>query len=240
MKINEFFTPDQVDTKLEYHKKLNPLIWDKGDNLKEEITADLLSIADQYIDFIKLDKKFVTDIIFTGSNANYNYTSQSDIDLHIVGDFSTINCTFLEDYLKTKKELWSNSHNIVIYGYGVELYAQDTDDHLVATGVYSVMNSEWLIHPVKQELHINNFTVKVKAAEVMNAIDDLILSPKFNLGRAVEIKEIIKKLRKAGLENGGEFSSENLAFKTVRNNGYLQILSDYITHGNDKSLSLYL
>ncbi len=240
MRIDEFFTPDQVDTKLEYHNELNPLIWDINDVLKEEIKKDLLSISDQYIEFIKLDKKYVVDVVFTGSNANYNYTSQSDIDLHIVADFSKIDCPYLEDYLKTKKDLWSNSHNIVIYGYGVELYAQDTDDHLVATGVYSVKNNKWLIHPVKQELHINNFTVKYKAADIMNSIDDLILNPSFDLYKATEIKETIKRLRKAGLENGGEFSTENLAFKTVRNNGYLKILSDYISHNNDTSLSLYI
>jgi hypothetical protein len=240
MHLIEFIDAANVDTKLQYHDTLNPLIWDDEDKLRSDVRDTLVTIAREYCEFIKLKSSDVSDVILTGSNANYNWTTQSDLDLHIVADFSNIKCDFLEDYLQTKKELWNSSHNITIYGYDVELYAQDTDDHLVATGIYSIKSNQWLLKPKKQELSIDNFAVQSKAAELMNDIDAYILSGSMDQRSAKELKEKIKKLRRAGLESGGEFSVENLTFKALRNNGYLQHLSDYLRQIEDKSLSLEL
>ena len=53
-----------------------------------------------------------------------------------------------------------------------------------------------------------------------------------------KVKEKLKKFRKCGLEDGGEFSYENLAFKFLRRNGYLKKLSDLKNKVTDESLSL--
>ena len=45
-------------------------------------------------------------------------------------------------------------------------------------------------------------------------------------------------MRSSGIRKGGEFSIENLVFKELRNNGYLEKLSTYIVKTKDKSLSL--
>jgi hypothetical protein len=45
-------------------------------------------------------------------------------------------------------------------------------------------------------------------------------------------------MRKCGLEKGGEFSVENLAFKVLRRNGYLEKLSNIKTKSYDKLMSL--
>jgi len=63
-------------------------------------------------------------------------------------------------------------------------------------------------------------------------------SPKAALDRAESLMEKIKKLRKAGLETNGEYSVENLAFKTLRNTGYLKKLSDLKREAYDKLMSL--
>ena len=48
-----------------------------------------------------------------------------------------------------------------------------------------------------------------------------------------KLKDKIKKLRQTGLDRSGEFSSENLAFKILRNTGYLEkmvtLKNDYLT-----------
>jgi hypothetical protein len=51
-------------------------------------------------------------------------------------------------------------------------------------------------------------------------------------------KDKIKKYRTAGLEKGGEMSDENLVFKVLRRNGYIQKLFDFKNEFMDKSLSL--
>ena len=45
-------------------------------------------------------------------------------------------------------------------------------------------------------------------------------------------------MRQCGLERGGELSVENLAFKYLRNNGYLERLFDLVRRAYDSSLSL--
>ena len=74
----------------------------------------------------------------------------------------------------------------------------------------------------------------------MNAIDDLEddFGDKDFLKKHEKIKDKIKKMRQTGLDREGEFSTENLTFKILRNNGYLgkmvDMKNDYLT----KELSL--
>ena len=52
------------------------------------------------------------------------------------------------------------------------------------------------------------------------------------------IKEKLKKYRQAGLARGGEMGLENLVFKVLRRNGYIEKLYDYPIKLMDKQLSL--
>ena len=45
-------------------------------------------------------------------------------------------------------------------------------------------------------------------------------------------------MRKSGLEKGGEFSIENLSFKYLRNNNYIERLHNIIQKTFDSNLSL--
>jgi hypothetical protein len=53
-----------------------------------------------------------------------------------------------------------------------------------------------------------------------------------------KIKDKLKKYRSAGLEKEGEYSYENLVFKFLRRNGYIQKLFDFTNELMDKRLSL--
>ena len=68
--------------------ELEPRIWD-GMKMKEEIREPMLKIAKNFIEGLPIDVK-VEDITLTGSLANYNWSSYSDVDLHIIVDFSKI------------------------------------------------------------------------------------------------------------------------------------------------------
>ncbi len=45
-------------------------------------------------------------------------------------------------------------------------------------------------------------------------------------------------MRLVGIAKDGEFSLENLAFKVLRNSGYMKKLYDFDTQSGDKELSL--
>ena len=73
-------------------------------------------------------------------------------------------------------------------------------------------------------------------SDIDNALE--INDSKERLNSIDKIKDRIKRMRQAGLEKGGEYSVENLVFKTIRNNGYLEKLSSEKTSIIDKDLSL--
>jgi len=52
------------------------------------------------------------------------------------------------------------------------------------------------------------------------------------------MKERIRKFRQAGLEKGGQYSVENLAFKLLRRNDYLQKLSSLKILSYDSLMSV--
>ena len=52
-----------------------------------------------------------------------------------------------------------------------------------------------------------------------------------------KLKEKIRKFRKTGLDRAGEFSAENIAFKVLRRNGYLEKLSNLKHMAYDKLMS---
>ena len=66
---------------------LNPKLW-HDDHLKPKLREKFLKIAKAFTDFLlPIIDVDVRDVTLTGSNANYNWTDKSDIDLHIVIDF---------------------------------------------------------------------------------------------------------------------------------------------------------
>ena len=86
---------------------LHPDLWE-DDALKQEVIEMLLKIADDFIEGLDIDGIEVEDIQFTGSLANFNWSSYSDIDLHLLIDFAKIdeNEDLVRQYLNTKKNLW--------------------------------------------------------------------------------------------------------------------------------------
>jgi len=221
---------------------LNQDIWD-NDVLKDEVKEKLLAIAEEFVEFInvELDMGDIEDIIFTGSLANYNYTKFSDIDLHILFDFSKFdeNEKLTKEYLMSKKYIWNTIHNITIKGYEVELYPQDSSEVHHSTGIYSIMGNEWIKKPLLPKdvwSKVNTEDIKKKYGEISSTIERMEEHPDIN--EIDELKRKIKRMRSGGLERGGEYSIENLTFKVLRRTGYLNRLFKLRREEYDKSFSL--
>ena len=69
-------------------------------------------------------------------------------------------------------------------------------------------------------------------------IEHFIASKCDNIEKMEAYKEKIRKMRGSSVQKGGEFSLENLAFKEIRNKGYLEKFSNYIKNVQDRKLSL--
>tara|TARA_R110000824_G_scaffold8027_3_gene36600 strand:- start:9501 stop:10268 length:768 start_codon:yes stop_codon:yes gene_type:complete len=240
-------------------ENLNPKIWTKNANgnvvLKPDIRKKLLSISSNFLDFIDVEglecnvttkECDIQDITITGSIANYNWSEFSDIDLHLILDFDNIdeNEGLVKNILNTKKNLWNSSHDVTINGYEVEVYTQDSKETHFSSGVYSVLFNKWVVDPKPEDVvEVDVQKVLDKAKGWMEIIDGLqhksYDSPSEDILEIIEkVKNRLKKFRSCGLETGGEFSYENLAFKFLRRSGYLKKLFKLKNKLIDNELSL--
>ena len=233
----------------ESQDKLNPKIWEKDGNsytMKPEVREKLLEIANLFIDFLGVDV-ILTDIIMIGSLVNYNWSKYSDIDLHIVVNFNQFPENSKDLYLEffdLKKVIFNQKHNIRMFGYDVECFVQKEDETTFSSGIYSILYDNWINKPKKLEnKHIDKKLIKDKANQWMRIIDGVIDNiqdedPDQIKSLVKQYKEKLKKFRNCGLEKNGEMSSENLVFKLLRRNGYIEKLYDLPTEIVDKKLSM--
>lgn len=222
---------------LKLKNELNPDIFMLSGTMIPEVRKKLLQISYDFYDFVNLDWVGISDIVLVGSMANYNWSKYSDIDVHVRIPFSEIsnNKQLAEDLALTKKSLWKVKNDIELKGHDVEHYLENSEkDELKSSGVYSIIKDKWLNKPDKSlsKKKIN-----------MNRISSLIdkfnktygkIKNKYNKTKGEgeiqddvsDFKDVIYKLRQVGLDKGGEFSEENLAFKAMRRSKMIDDLKD--------------
>jgi DNA-binding Lrp family transcriptional regulator len=237
--------PKEVLDSFQLKPSLNPEFWER-EVLRKDIRDQLMLIAQEFFDGLKSPENLVIkDVIFTGSLANYNWSKYSDVDLHVIVDFETVDTDeeFIKQLFDSYKNLWNNNHNITIKGYDVELYLQDIRETLSANAVYSVKRNKWLLKPEKEKFKLNRNIIKKKALTFIDKLKDVkkvYAEEEYQkaLDKSQELKDKIKKYRKSGLESGGEFSLENLVFKVLRRTPFMEVLNDINSKSYDQIMSL--
>jgi len=230
-------------------KELNSKIWDKkGDSyiMNPKVREKLLETSNIFIDFLGVDV-LISDIIMIGSLTNYNWSKFSDIDLHIVVNYSQFPENAKDLYVEffdLKKVVFNQKHNIKMFGYDVECFVQDENQVAFSSGVYSLLYDEWVNKPQKISMEtIDKELIREKSKQWMRIIDGVIENIQDE--KPDDVKEIVKKykeklknFRNCGLEKDGEMSLENLIFKLLRRNGYIEKLYNIPTNVIDKELSM--
>ena len=234
----------KIDKVLTINSTLQPDVWSKGE-LDTLVSEKLMQIATKFFEDLDLKGINIDDTTFTGSLANYNWTQYSDVDLHILVDYKKVddNIELVKNFFNAKTGLWNRMHKILVNNYEVELYVQDTNEEHHSTGVYSIKNNEWLSEPERVEPEVNTDMVKRKIKSFVDMIerveddyDDKNYEEAYEA--AISLAGKIKKFRKAGLEDKGEYSTENLAFKYLRNKEFIKTLYDVRNKSYDKMMSL--
>ena len=238
--LEEEVEPESFD----YHDTLEPRIW-RDEQVRNHVQDKLIKIAQDFIDNLPVEIN-IEDIRLTGSLANYNWSNYSDVDLHIVVDFLEVdeNRALVKSFFDNARMRWNNTHTIRAKGYDVEIYVEDSREHHLSSGVYSLLNSEWVKKPKKFKNSIDFPAARRKAENIefqVNIVDNLITVGKLrsaakNIDR---LKKKIKNLRLAGLESKlQEFSIENIAFKILRRNGILDALEEYKNRVYDQLMTV--
>lgn len=223
----------------ETQSTLNPKLWD-GMRLKEGLNAKFIRIAKAFYDFLEIEAP-ILDIILIGSNANYNWTEHSDIDLHVVIDYQAVskNMHIVKNYMMAKKSLWNTNYPLTYQGMAIELYAQDWNEKLHSTvGQYSLAKAKWIKQPSAKTISIDDDIIDEKARPIEYQIDKLEeTDPKLRI-KIENILLHLRRMRQTGLEAEGEYSIENLAYKQIRNSGRLERLKELLRKSTMTSLAV--
>jgi len=205
--------------------------------MRPKVKSALIRIANDFRDFLGIKDLSIVDVTVSGSNAAYSYTPYSDIDLHLIVDFDQINNDDVyRELFDAKKYQYNDQHDIVIRGYDVELYVQDSAQKHASLGEYSIIKDDWNKIPTKKRANLDDEATRAKYEKLREFILMAIASDD---ERGINIAtQTIKKYRQAGLSEKGEFGPENLAFKLLRKKGLIKKLWDKKRDLEDSRMSL--
>jgi hypothetical protein len=226
----------KIEDAINFHDEYNPWLFD-GDKLKPTIKRQLETIADDFVEFMGIPDLAIEDIIITGSNVAYTYTSHSDIDLHLLVDFAKLpESDVYRELFNAKKSLYNDTYEITIRDIPVEVYVQDTAQSHTSLGEYSLYKDMFTRVPTKKRANLD----EISAASKFERLEQLALEglKSDDIEKVNGVLSIIKRYRQSGLDNKGEFGPENLAFKAVRSKGYFQALFDRRNKLRAEQLSL--
>ena len=223
---------------------LQPDIWEEG-RLRPDVRERLMEITEKFVNTLQGSPE-LEDLRFTGSLANYNWSDYSDLDLHLVIDFSAVdaNEAMVKSIFDEARMAWNNENNIEVHGFEVELYIENLSDVHQSGGVYSVLDDVWLVVPEAYEGEIDFATARKKSDDLttqINLIGHIVDSGSWGaaLKSITRLKRKIKHMRQAGLASPErEFSPENIAFKILRRDNALGKLNNLQQKVYDNEASL--
>ena len=224
----------ELNLGFEPHDKLNPKLW-TGSKLQPDIESALIKIARDFKKFI--DVPFdVVDVRITGGQVSYFYTEHSDLDLHLIADFSSVKCDReAAELFDAKRLLYKEKYSVTVRGIPVELYVEDLD-HPAVSASYSIQKRQWITEP-KKDLGPFDIDEIERLSNVWGEIIKHSLRSK-NVKTARKTLDLLRKFRHLGLKIHGEYSTANLVYKTLRNSNLIRNLQNFIDQEHDQDLSL--
>ena len=169
---------------IEKHDELNKDLFD-GDHMRPEVKDKIMQVVDVFMGKLKEDgiELEPLDVLVLGSNASYNYTEHSDIDVHIIADTSIYED---KDALAIKlynayRQIFNSKYDPMIRGHELEMYVEPDECNANSNGIYSVMNDDWVKVPEKKNIpepdmkEVNRLLEPFEARykEIIGEINDL-------------------------------------------------------------------
>lgn len=217
------------------HETLNPKLW-KDNKLIPEVRQKLLEISENFEQYVEIPMHIV-DVVLVGSNASYNYTQHSDIDVHLI-----VNTELTEGVpediqtlvFNLKKTAFNKEFDIKIKGIPVELYVEDLHSSVQSNGIYSIRRNKWVKEPKPITIEKRDITQELDAwTERINAA---IMSKDYE--QITNVLDALYLMRKNSISIEGEYGRGNEIFKTLRDKGLLSNLKDSMNRCISSNLSL--
>ena len=132
-----------------------------------------------------------------------------------------------------------------MFGFQVEVYPENKSKNQKSSGLFSLAKNEWITIPHKTEEKVDKDLVKKK---YQNEVDKILQIEDDSKKKNLDFQKIIKQIdkykdalrykRSVAIREEGEFAVENLVFKMLRNNGFLEKLSKLKRQLYDDALTL--
>ena len=208
------------ETLVTIQDELNPVLW-SDNKLRPEIKEKIMELVNEFQSTLDIPLT-ILDINIVGSNASYNYTDKSDVDVHIVTNFEEYGYPqeFVQAAMNSFKANFNNKYDVNYGGYNVEVYVEDVKSSPQSNGIYSVLNDMWIKEP--QPLQPMEVELEPEYSDYVNRINQILTN-----GTEQDIVNIIDELyvlRRNSLVTDGEFGKGNLIFKTIEMMIYLTLL----------------
>jgi len=218
------FSLKSMNEAVEVHSELNSKLWGEDKELIPEVKEKIQDTVDHFIENLKEDNIDINvkDIVIVGSNANYNYTDNSDIDVHIVADLSddVDKDDLLEKIYNAYRKLFNDKYDIKVNGHEIELYIEPNEIKANSNGAYS-LNTGWLKTPEAiEEPNIDEEELNKKVEEYKTKINNLLDS-----SEKIEEASIMNKVTK--------FHRTPYGFSEANYRGFtITWYDDYVPYGN--------
>lgn len=225
---------------IQYHKTLNPKIWLPDNTMDPAVARVLVAVAVDFIDFMRatgfaIDRDDILDIVVYGSNANYFYDKNSDIDVYIEAKLDAVQEKYKDiDFFTLYKSLlhtWRRQFRLSIRGLGIDLSLENVSKPRHAPGwhrsgpAYSVIHNRWIHELVRlDDKTLREYRQRANdlAHKMLRDAHEIAQSD----GRLDEFVRLQQKLRDDAMrENCPQpLVPETMAFKMVRNTGLFRKL----------------
>lgn len=231
---------ESLNEDIEKHDDLNPLLFE-NDELKPDVKDAIEKIAEQFINGLKEDKiKFyLEDIVLVGSNVSYNYTKDSDLDIHLIANSDELKCPddLYPLLYSAYRSIFNSNYDLTIKGIPAEIYVEMDKPTGKSNGIYSIYNG-WIKHPVQEDIPELDTKAFDKLFNKWESQYFDIIENVTNVDKIDDFIEDVYDLRKNSIAKDGEYGLGNLVFKEFRNLGYLDNLKELKRKEIEKDLSL--
>lgn len=228
MKLNEVFQVNDT---------LNPKIWNiTTKELLPEVKDKIVEVVSYFEDYCDVPINIV-DIQVVGSNASYNYTATSDLDVHIIANFESVTqeTILLQKVYDAKKSKFNSQYDITVHGVEIEIYVEDVKSGITSNGIYSVLDNKWVKEP-KPLNTITKHNIQPEFEKWQQVIAKALASQNYDtINNCINT---IYLIRHNSIATDGEYGKGNELFKRIRSEGYLDKLKDALDVAVSNQLSL--
>lgn len=212
---------------------LHPAFW-RESRLDPVVRERLLRMAELFLADTGFDELEVKEIVFAGSMAGYLYHSQSDVDVHISVDGSPItdDLKLLFQLFNSRSDDWNGDYDLRVRGHDVELFILDQRSPEGSDGVYSLREDRWVREPSRPTNVVDRDEVLADVTRYAGEFEALRSGfdadpQNFDCREFKNYRRTLKDYRtRQGFQRSGEHSVGNLAYKALRNGGYLDAAKD--------------